>query len=199
MDELSNLNSSISKFLKEFNVRGIKQNLFIVQIWDEMVGDLVSQNTNPLNFNSGVLYVEISNSAWANEMSFLKEDIKEKYNTRLKKNIVKEIRFIVKRNDRNVPAIKVKTEKNEADPKKKQVKVEPKLSQEDAKFIEEKSNEAEDEGMKDVLKKFFESSRKRELALLEKGWKKCRNCKCLHKEKENLCIPCRSIEGKGFK
>jgi hypothetical protein len=196
MDELSNLNSSISKFLKQFNVRRIKENLLIVQIWDEMVGELVSKNTNPLNFSAGVIYVEISNSAWANEMSFLKEDIIAKYNERFRKNLVKEIRFIIKRNDRNVPPVKVKSEKNEQKDQKNKVIAEQKLSSEDNKLIEEKSNELEDEELKHILKKFFEGSRKRELSHLQQGWKKCKICKCLHTEKENLCLPCRLIEGK---
>jgi hypothetical protein len=196
MDEhLSNLNSSISKFLKQFNVRGIKQNLLIVQIWDEMVGELVSKNTNPLNFSAGVIYVEISNSAWANEMSFLKEDIIAKYNERFRKQLVKEIRFIIKRNDRNVPPVKIKSEKSDQKEQKNKNRVVQKLSAEDNKLIEEKTNELEDEELKYILKKFLEGSRKRELSHLEQGWKKCKMCKCLHKEKENLCLPCRLIEG----
>jgi len=199
MDELNNLNSSISKFLKQFNVRGIKENLLIVEIWDEMVGELVSNNTNPLNFTAGILYVEINNSAWANEMSFLKEDILSKYNARFKKNVVKEIRFIIKRNDRVVPPVKIKKDKpGQQDSKMKPAVIERKLADEDRKFIEEKSNEMEDEKFKNIMKKFFEGSRKRELNHLEQGWKKCTTCKCLHKSKENLCIPCRSVEGKGL-
>jgi hypothetical protein len=195
MDNLNNINSEISKFLKEFNVRRIKEHLLIIEIWDEMVGELVSKNTNPLNFASGVIYVEINNSAWANEMSFLKEDIISKYNARFKKNIIKEIRFIVKKNERSAPAVRRKKEK--PDEEKKEGQTEQKLTADDRKTIEEKSNEVEDDELKNVMKKFFEDSRRRELSLLQQGWKKCAVCKCLHKDKDDdLCKPCRVVKGK---
>ncbi len=43
--------------------------------WEEAVGSRVARRTQPLRLERGVLYVRVANSAWANELSLLADDI----------------------------------------------------------------------------------------------------------------------------
>lgn len=59
--------------------------------WKELVGDLAT-HIKPVKFRSGVLVVAAKNSAWANELSYHTEEIKNQINSYLKKEAVKEVR-----------------------------------------------------------------------------------------------------------
>lgn len=43
--------------------------------WEEAVGSRVARRTQPLRLDRGVLFVRVANSAWANELSLLADDI----------------------------------------------------------------------------------------------------------------------------
>ncbi len=70
----------------------ISENLVIVY-WKEIVGDELIRYTNPSYIKNGILFVDVTNSMWAHHLTFLKQDIINKINKKIKKNIVKDIRF----------------------------------------------------------------------------------------------------------
>ncbi len=43
--------------------------------WEEAVGSRVARRTQPLRLERGVLYVQVANAAWSNELSLLTDDI----------------------------------------------------------------------------------------------------------------------------
>jgi hypothetical protein len=193
MNDFNNLNGSISKFLKQFNVRRSNETQLIIEIWDEMVGEVFSKNTNPVRFTNDIIYVEVNNSTWLNQIVFFKDEIIEKYNTRFRKRVVKDIKFFIKKAEE--PKIVLdRPEKLETEDSKK-IKIAEKLNEEDRQSIESNTSEIDDYKLRNSLKAFFEKSRKREMALEQKGWKKCSICKCLHHEKGDLCLPCHSKGG----
>jgi hypothetical protein len=191
MNNFSNFNSQMAKFLKEHNVRNIKENFYIIDLWDELVGDFVANNSKPIRFSGGIIYAEINSSAWANEMTYIKEDIIIKYNQKLKKHVIKDIKFSVKKTEPySKPTLKKEKTKDE-----KNKTVIKNISAEDKEMIAENIENIEDDKLKNAMKTFLEKSRKYELNLLQQGWKKCKMCNCLHKDKEDLCKPCRFKEG----
>ncbi len=194
MNNFSDFNSQVARFLKDNNVRNIKENFYIIDLWNELVGDFVANNSKPIRFSGGVIYAEIDSSAWANEMTYIKEDIISKYNKKLKKHVVKDIRFSLKKSEPySKPTIKIDKTKDG-----KKGSVIKNLSAEDKEKIEENTEHIEDEQLKNSMKKFLEITRKRELNLLQQGWKKCKMCSCLHKDKGDLCKPCSFKEGLGI-
>ena len=64
-------------------------------VWDEVLKSDISKNTRPSRIRDGVLFVETTTSAWANELNFLKSDIISKINGRLGDGVVKDIYFHV--------------------------------------------------------------------------------------------------------
>ena len=91
---MQELKAAITGFLKKAGLeKGVSQNNALL-IWKEVVGEKVSQNTEPEKVESGTLYVKASSPSWRQELVFKKTDIIKKLNKELGKNTIKEITFI---------------------------------------------------------------------------------------------------------
>ncbi|MBA7616584.1 MAG: DUF721 domain-containing protein [Candidatus Cloacimonadota bacterium] len=94
MKKVSNILDKVMKNLglsKRYNEQ--KSILF----WDEVVGQRISEKTKPLYAKNRKLVVEVENSAWMNELLFLKSEIIEKLNKKTGKWIIEDILFLLKR------------------------------------------------------------------------------------------------------
>ncbi|MCL5291126.1 MAG: DUF721 domain-containing protein [Actinobacteria bacterium] len=61
-------------------------------VWQAAVGKRTATNAKPGRLKKGVLYVSTRDAVWANQLSFIKEDILERLNAELP-NSVKDVRF----------------------------------------------------------------------------------------------------------
>jgi hypothetical protein len=64
-----------------------------VSVWGEVVGAHIARNTLPQRIDRGVLFVIVKGSVLLQELSFLKEQIIDRINTRLPEPVVRDIRF----------------------------------------------------------------------------------------------------------
>lgn len=78
---------SNSKIGREIN----KYNLF--NHWQEIVGEEISKKSKPTRLKRGILFVSVSSSTWANELSLMSDQLVGKINSFLKEKVVNEIRF----------------------------------------------------------------------------------------------------------
>jgi hypothetical protein len=82
-----------------FGIHGdanIKQRLSeasAISEWENVVGEVISENAKPVRIKAGILYVCVKSSSWSQELKGLEHTIVKKINEKLKKNTVKEIRF----------------------------------------------------------------------------------------------------------
>lgn len=70
--------------------------------WGEFVGSTISQNTEPVGFSRGTLYLRVRSSSWMQQLTFMREPIQQTINQKLGQDFVKNIRFTLDR--REVPA-----------------------------------------------------------------------------------------------
>jgi len=68
----------------------------IWDVWDEVVGDQISQIARPLWVKEGRLRVTVSDPIWLQELEFLEPDIRQRLNERLGRQAVEKIGFIQK-------------------------------------------------------------------------------------------------------
>lgn len=61
--------------------------------WSEYVGETMGKVSEPVGYHRGVLYVWVHNSAWMQQMVFMREHIKDSINKKLEKEYVREIRL----------------------------------------------------------------------------------------------------------
>lgn len=65
--------------------------------WKDVVGPMVSENSEPISYNRGVLWLCVKNSVWMQQMSFMLEPIKDTINQKFRSHFVKEIRLTLDR------------------------------------------------------------------------------------------------------
>jgi predicted nucleic acid-binding Zn ribbon protein len=64
-------------------------------IWNDVVGKTIAVNAQPEKIRNGTLFVKVTSAVWMQQLQFMKQMIAEKLNQRLKKEIVKNIFFVV--------------------------------------------------------------------------------------------------------
>jgi len=65
----------------------------IWRVWDEVAGETVARNAQPLWIKNGRLRVKVSDPIWLQELSFMEESLKNELNRRLGRKAVEKIEF----------------------------------------------------------------------------------------------------------
>lgn len=65
--------------------------------WKEIVGATVGENTEPIAYQRGTLWLWVKNSVWMHQMSFMIEPIKNSVNEKYQKGFVKDVRLTLDR------------------------------------------------------------------------------------------------------
>jgi hypothetical protein len=65
----------VAQVLKARGVGGAVREHRLVTSWTEIVGERIAARSFPTGLSRGVLHVQVSNSAWMQELSFLREAI----------------------------------------------------------------------------------------------------------------------------
>lgn len=63
------------------------------EVWDQAVGCEVAERSSPLSLRSGRLTVAVTNAAWMQQLSFLRESIRDAVNRALEGDVVREVRL----------------------------------------------------------------------------------------------------------
>lgn len=61
--------------------------------WSEYVGDTMGKYSEPVGYQRGILYVWVNNSAWMQQLVFMREHMKDAINRKLEQEYVREIRL----------------------------------------------------------------------------------------------------------
>ena len=65
-----------------------------IDIWGDVVGKKINENTEPVSVEFGVLTVKTSSSVWSQELQLQKQNIVQSINKKLTKTTIKDVRFI---------------------------------------------------------------------------------------------------------
>jgi len=77
----------------------VGENLVQIELlshWNEIFSSVISKHAQPIGIRGNQLLIEVSSSAWLNELMFLKEDLRKRLNKSIGKEIIKGIRFYLK-------------------------------------------------------------------------------------------------------
>jgi predicted nucleic acid-binding Zn ribbon protein len=67
--------------------------LHLRHVWENAVGTPISDNAKPFAVKGSLLLVHVSSSAWLHQLQFLKTELLDKLNLRLKNQRVEDIKF----------------------------------------------------------------------------------------------------------
>ena len=91
---MQHIGSALKKLIK---AKGLNEGLVqqkAIDVWEEVVGRAISQNTETVSVEKRVLTIKTRNATWRQELQLQKTNIIKKLNKKLNKNIIKDIRFL---------------------------------------------------------------------------------------------------------
>lgn len=112
------------------------------EVWNCIVGEKIAERTEPVSLRKGVLKVKVSNHSWLQQLQFLKEEIRERINGKLGREVLTNIFFQV-----GEITVTAKKEPNIAEELRKIG-----LSDEEKKTIEDTVKNVKDEEIKISIK-----------------------------------------------
>jgi len=81
--------------LKNFRTKSDTDMIQIWDLWEYALEKTIIENAKPGSFKDGTLLVHVSSSVWLHQLSFLKQDMQDKLNHVLGRELVKNIKFKV--------------------------------------------------------------------------------------------------------
>ena len=93
MEEIKSIGSVIESVVREM---GINKKINISNIfnhWEKIVGHEIAKRSRPHKLVNMTLYISVSSSTWANELSLMSEDLIMNINSFAGDKVVKKVRF----------------------------------------------------------------------------------------------------------
>lgn len=90
---LTPLKDIIADLLKDAALPFNPEDGLVWRVWDEVAGEAVSRNAQPLWVKNRRLRVKVSDPIWLQELSFMEETLRNKLNERLGRKAVEKIEF----------------------------------------------------------------------------------------------------------
>lgn len=88
------LKDELETFMRHMGLDSRMHELKILDVWKDCVGESIASYSKPVQLKKNKLFVSVENAAWRYELSLNKEEIMEKINGHLKKELIKEIIFV---------------------------------------------------------------------------------------------------------
>jgi len=90
---LTPLKDILSELLGSADLPFNPEDGLIWRVWDNVVGEAVARNAQPLWVKDRRLRVKVSDPIWLQELSFMEESLRNKLNDRLGRKAVEKIEF----------------------------------------------------------------------------------------------------------
>lgn len=94
MQEPRRLGDLIKEFASQDSISERLRSYEVVGEWEKIVGDTIGKNTEIVRIENGTLYVRAKNSAWRNELIFVKPTILRRIKEDYPRSGVEDIFFI---------------------------------------------------------------------------------------------------------
>jgi len=93
MKKLEPIGAILNRFLAESGLEDQIQTANMLQLWAKTVGPAAASHTRALTIKEGTLYVEVDNSAWLQQLTYLKKCYIEKLNEQAGSRSIRNIHF----------------------------------------------------------------------------------------------------------
>jgi hypothetical protein len=92
---LQRLGNVLQGILKKHNIFFDSEEQRLLEVWQKAVGPKISVQTRPDRLKRNTLFVKVSSSVWMQQLHILKQEIIEKINQLLGKELIKNIHFSI--------------------------------------------------------------------------------------------------------
>ena len=94
VDSLEHWQNDLDTGLKKYGLNEAVSREQLLNRWENLVGDKISKQCNPVELNDGELVIQAKNNIWKQELGQRQEDLLNLLNGRLKSTFVKKIKII---------------------------------------------------------------------------------------------------------
>ena len=91
---MEHIGGTLKKLIKKEGLENEINQQKAIDLWGEVVGQKIRENTEPVEVQFGVMIIKVKNSVWKQELQFQKENIIKSLNKKLIKTTIKDLRFI---------------------------------------------------------------------------------------------------------
>lgn len=189
------INHTIHEQMRSYGADAYREFLFseMSKHWSELVDESIAAQVKPVSLEHGILFVEVENSAFKDQLKFYSEEIIEAINETFQQEdpLVKEIRPAQGFQIANMPPEKIKPAQDD----KPKVSLEDiTLTEEEIKHCEEQAAKISNAELRQTVYETFLAQSRNEKYKLANGWHKCAKCNVLCEPKEIFCGVCKIKE-----
>ena len=91
---MEHISVALKKLIKKEGIENEINQQKAIDLWGDVVGQKIKENTEPIEVQFGVMTVKVKNSVWKQELQFQKNNIIKSLNKKLIKTMIKDLRFI---------------------------------------------------------------------------------------------------------
>jgi len=164
----------------------------VIHDWDKLVDESISAQVRPVEIERGVLYVEVQNSAFKDQLKFFAEEIIDAINEYYgqEKPLVKKIRIAKGFQIADMPTPKG-TRNKELGTSKKVALEDITLTAEEIARCESQAQKFSNEELRPTVLATLLSQARAQKFHLANGWHKCAECETLCPPEEIFCEVCK--------
>ena len=91
---MEHIGGTLKKLIKKEGLENQINQQKAIDLWGDVVGQKIRENTEPVEVQFGVMIIKVTNSVWKQELQFQKEDMIKSLNKKLTKTTIRDLRFI---------------------------------------------------------------------------------------------------------
>ena len=91
---MKSINTIINGFLKNSGLSSGVNQQKAIDVWNDVVGKSIAENTEVLSVEHGVLFIRVSSSSWSQELQLKKKEILLKVNNKIGNKAITDLRFV---------------------------------------------------------------------------------------------------------
>ena len=91
---MEHIGGTLKKLIKKEGFENEINQQKAIDLWGDVVGQKIRENTEPVEVQFGVMIIKVKNSVWKQELQFQKEDMIKSLNKKLTKTTIRDLRFI---------------------------------------------------------------------------------------------------------
>ena len=141
---LQRLGNVLQSILKKHNIFFDSEEQRLLEVWQKAVGPNISVQTRPDKLKRNTLFVKVSSSVWMQQLHILKQEIIEKINELLGKELIKNVHFSIGEIPSAIPANSYRSSFSPGSYL---------LRDKDKKLIEKSISSVEDPELKEILRR----------------------------------------------
>ncbi len=180
---LSTLKDALNSKIKKLKVHHQLKEMQVLALWSTAAGERLAGQTKATRLIRGQLYVKVTSSAWAHQLSFFRREYIRKINDALGEPLVKDIFF-------QVGDIVSEAEESTVEEERNFTFSKVELDENEKSEISKVAAVIGNEDVQNAFHKFMEKDYMTRKAKKEEGWGKCKVCGSICPPYQDFCWFC---------